>query len=264
MNHKPAKSIKWIIFLIVLNFHSAHLIGQHNQRKLIHVFVALCDNDSQGIVPFPESIGDGTKPNTDLYWGAMYGMRNFFHKKTTNWILLEDLETKNPMILDRILFKHKTLDVYLLADAYNGRNIKECTENFLLSSNGQNPETIFQKEQQLHFGGGADHIAYIGHNGLMDFDVNLNYNPTKDKKEVMILGCYSKSYFKSHIQKANANPVLWTTYLMAPEAYVLHGALNGYVINETGAQIDERAAQAYNTYQKCGIKGARGLFATGF
>ncbi|HZH86351.1 MAG TPA: hypothetical protein VFD77_03475 [Brumimicrobium sp.] len=249
----------WIITLLI--FTSAFSIGQ---SKLIHVFVALCDNDSQGIVPVPKSIGDGTKPNTNLYWGAGYGVRNFLDKKTSDWILVADLESDNPMILDRILFKHKSQDIYLLADAYNGQNIKECTENFLLSSNGQLSESISFKDKQLKFGGGADLLVYIGHNGLMDFNLNPKFKVNKEKKDVIILACYSKSYFKEHIKNANANPALWTTHLMAPEAYVLHAALNGYIINETGPQIDERAAQAYNTYQKCGIKGARGLFTSGF
>ncbi|WP_107038614.1 hypothetical protein [Brumimicrobium mesophilum] len=253
--------MKLILLSISLILFSCSLFSQD---KLIHVFVALCDNDSQGIVPVPKSIGDGTKPNSNLYWGAGYGMRHFFDKKTTDWVLVAELESNNPMILDRILFKHKTKDIYLLAEAYNGWNIRECTENFLLNSNGQKPEKIIYKDQEFEFGGGADLFVYIGHNGLMDFDVNPKFKETKIQKDVMILGCYSKSYFKEHVKNANANPILWTTHLMAPEAYVLHGALNGYVINETGIQIDERAAQAYNTYQKCGIKGAQGLFTSGF
>ena len=51
---------------------------------------------------------------------------------------------------------------------------------------------------------------------------------------------------------------------MAPEAYTLKAAIDGWILNESRKQIDERAAQAYNKYQKCGIKGARNLFATGF
>jgi hypothetical protein len=51
---------------------------------------------------------------------------------------------------------------------------------------------------------------------------------------------------------------------MAPEAYTLKAAIDGWMLNETGAQIDERAAQAYHKYQNCGIRGARNLFTTGF
>ena len=81
---------------------------------------------------------------------------------------------------------------------------------------------------------------------------------------MIILACYSKSYFSPEIRKANADPLLWTTHLMAPEAYTLKAAIDGWIRDESGTQIDERAAQIYNRYQKCGLKGARNLFTTGF
>lgn len=237
-----------------------------SQSKLIHVFVALCDNEHQGIVPVPSSIGDGTKPKTNLYWGAGYGIRNFFDKKADNWTLIADLDSDNEYVLDRILFKHKDYDIYLLADAYEGEYIQDCTEDFLLSTNGQIPDTVKFNDKRFVFGGGADLISYVGHNGLMDFDIYLSYDPInlEDQKDVIILGCYTKPYFKEDIKSANANPILWTTHLMAPEAYTLHSVLEGWIKNETGQQIDERAAQTYNEYQKCGIKGSRNLFTTGF
>ena len=80
----------------------------------------------------------------------------------------------------------------------------------------------------------------------------------------MIFCCYSKEYFTDAVRSAGANPLLWTTGLMSPEAYSLKAALDGWLLNETGQQIRERAAQAYDKYQKCGIKGARGLFTTGW
>jgi len=87
----------------------------------------------------------------------------------------------------------------------------------------------------------------------MDFDVNLEFQKVQSdrKVDVIILACYSKNYFTSHIKKANANPILWATHLMAPEAYTLKAAIDGWLLNETGQQIDERAAQIYNKYQKC-------------
>lgn len=255
--------MRWLVLSAVCILLSTDLICQ---TRLVHVFVALCDNEHQGIVPVPESLGDGTIPNTNLYWGAGYGVRTFFDKKTDDWILIADLKSNKSPVLDRVLFKHKTKDLYLLADAYEGEYIQDCIENFLLSSNGQIPDTIDFKNIELVFGGGADLIAYVGHNGLMDFDVSMSYDLVndKDKKDVIILGCYSKSYFKEDIKNAHANPVLWTTHLMAPEAYTLKSAIDGWIRNETGQQIDERAAQTYNNYQKCGLNGARNLFTSGF
>jgi hypothetical protein len=57
---------------------------------------------------------------------------------------------------------------------------------------------------------------------------------------------------------------LWTTNLMAPEAYTLKSALDGWILGESGEEIRNRAAAAYDKYQKCGISGARKLMATGW
>ena len=51
---------------------------------------------------------------------------------------------------------------------------------------------------------------------------------------------------------------------MAPEAYVLSAALDGWLIHETDEQIRTRAAKAYASYQRIGLRGANGLFATGW
>lgn len=162
------------------------------------------------------------------------------------------------------------MDNNTLAKLTSGRvacreKIKTCTENFLKASNGQNPIQVIYDSLKLEFSGNADLIAYLGHNGLMDFKVNIKYDTTENnKKDVIILACFSKSYFSPEIRKAKANPILWTTHLMAPEAYTLKSAIDGWILNESGAKIGERAAQTYNKYQKCGIKGARNLFTTGF
>ena len=60
------------------------------------------------------------------------------------------------------------------------------------------------------------------------------------------------------------NPLVWTTGLMAPEAYTLHDALTGYVKGEDAEAIRTRAAKAYSKYQKCSEKAARNLLVTGW
>ncbi|MDA9774097.1 hypothetical protein N9B82_03995 [Saprospiraceae bacterium] len=235
------------------------------ETKTIHVYVALCDNDFQGIVPVPKKIGNGKDAQLNLYWGAGYGVKTYFRSKTNDWELVKQLKSSNPFILDRLLFKHATKDVYLLADAYDGEKIKNCIEDFLKASNNQDELKILENNRELCFGGASDLLAYVGHDGLMEFDVKISYKTIIDKqRDVIILACYSRDFFTDEIRKANANPILWTTHLMAPEAYTLKAAIDGWISNETGRQIDERAAQAYHKYQKCGIRGARNLFTTGF
>ena len=233
------------------------------QPKTIHVYVALCDNVNQGIVPVPAKLGNGQQPANNLYWGALYGVKTHFGKQS-EWVSVPVSNSADHEILDRVLYKHTTEEVYLLAEAYDGRAIQGCIEDFLRASNGASPLSIGVGDQTLSFGGGADLVAYVGHNGLMDFSVSLDYQPAKTAKDAMLLACYTQRYFSSDLRQAGANPLLWTTHLMAPEAYTLKAAIDGWLLGEPGEQIEERAAQAYHQYQQCGIRGARGLFTTGY
>ncbi len=232
-------------------------------QKTIHVFVALCDNENQGIVPVPASLGNGEDADNNLYWGAAYGVKTYFNN-SSDWKLVKTVETKSDILMERILFKHKSKDVYLLAEAYRGDRIKKCIEDFSLAANGQGKNKIEYDNLVIGFDGESDLLCYVGHDGLMEFSINPSFKTQNHKKDVMILACYSKEFFSPVMKEANANPLLWTTHLMAPEAYSLKAAIDGWIIDETGDKIEERAAQSYNAYQKCGIKGARNLFATGY
>jgi hypothetical protein len=52
-----------------------------NPFPVIHVFVALCDNVNQGIVPVSAALGNGDNPHTNLYWGAAFGVKTFLQTK---------------------------------------------------------------------------------------------------------------------------------------------------------------------------------------
>lgn len=239
-----------------------------NKSKVIHVLVALCDNENQGIVPVPPAIGNGEDAARNLYWGAMFGVKSFFKKKS-EWQLLTEINRPSDAILERLVFKHKTKNVYMVADAYRGIEIKRTTIDFFASSAGAMNEAIEIKDGdktfKLGINGNADLIAYIGHDGLMDFQLKDSFTKQdEEKRDTIMLACISKSYFAEHLRKSGANPLLWTTGLMAPEAYVLHAAIEGWINNEDGEQVRNRAAAAYHSYQKCGLKAAQRLFATGW
>jgi len=235
-----------------------------NEVKTIHVFTALCDNRYQGIVPVPKAIGNGQNPNTNLYWGCGYGFRTFF-KNSKEWKLLETRKD-SVVILERLVFKHVTKNYYLIADAYDGQYIKQCTKDFLNSSCGNQKDTLQLNGKTLGIGGNASLLAYVGHDGLMDFQLSETYsNADNKKRDVIILACYSKHFFSPHLKAANINPLLWTTNLMCPEAYTLHDALVEYVVNGgSNETVRDKAAAAYAQYQKCSLKAAKGLLVTGW
>jgi len=235
-----------------------------NTSTVIHVFVALCDNKNQGIVPVPSKIGNGQDPLNNLYWGAAYGVKTFF-KKSTDWTIVQSQPNPANSILERSVFKHKNKDVFIVADAYDGAAIKSCTIDFFNSCAGVEKKKITIKDNELGINGNAQLIAYIGHDGLMDFSLNSYPKATDSvKRGAIMLACISKSYFKEGIRASGANPLVWSTGLMSPEAYTLKAAIDGWLNKESGAQIRERAAGAYHQYQKCGMKGARNLFVSGY
>ena len=59
-------------------------------------------------------------------------------------------------------------------------------------------------------------------------------------------------------------PLLWTTGLMAPEAYTLKAAIGAWIGQQDGNTVRMRAAEAYDKYQHCGLHAAQHLFATGW
>lgn len=252
--------MKLLISLICALFFCCALFAQ----KTVHVYVALCDNIYQGIVPVPKAIGNGDDPRNNLYWGCGYGVKTYF-KRHADWDLLETRIGKDSIILERCIFKHKTKDVYLVADAYRGREIKQTINDVVYAGAGYKRDTVRVGDKCLGIGSGASLLAYIGHDGLMEFDLE-DIPKSKDnvEREAIILACISKEYFHKYVVAAKMFPLVWTTGLMAPEAYTLSFALDAWLKGESREVIRNEAANGYNTYQKCGINGAKRLLVSGF
>jgi len=240
--------------------------SQDPTSRTVHVFVALADNQHQGIVPVPARLGNGDDPDHNLYWGSAYGVKTFF-ARSAEWLLMSCSAKPKPEVLQRCVFKHRKTNTYMVADAYRGSEIREAILDFFDAAAGASPETVvaLPSAERLTIGGGSSLVAYVGHDGLMDF--RLPIIPKKKNefhRDAIILACASKQYFAEMLRSGGAYPLLWTTNLMAPEAYILKSALDGWISGEDNEQIRDRAAGAYDKYQKCGVKAARRLFSTGW
>ena len=244
--------------------------AKKNSVTVIHAFVALCDNIHQGIVPVSQTLGNGDDAQRNLYWGAAFGVKTFF-SKSRDWQVIEcgPGPDDGQFVIERCVFKRRDREAFLVADAYRGSEIKRATQTFLQSASGYPGETLSisvdDKAYALQLHGSANLVTYSGHDGLMDFQ--LTTPPKKQDNEergAIILACASKSYFTEVLRRTGARPVLWTTNLMAPEAYILAAAVDGWLRKETDEQIRTRAANAYNQYQHCGQRSANNLFATGW
>ena len=67
--------------------------------------------------------------------------------------------------------------------------------------------------------GSADLVAYVGHDGFMDFTLPSTPQARDTKKrKAIILACISKKYFAKPLERTGAEPIVWTTGLMAPRS----------------------------------------------
>ena len=215
------------------------------ETKTIEVFVALCDNATQGIAPVPEKIGDGDVPAANLYWGCSDGMSALF-KKSPKWKLAKTEREGLEPVLERLTFKHATRDCTLVAHAYRGSRIKDCISDYFAA--------IAKR--------GADLVCFVGHNGLMEFDVAIP-TPADGERAVdaIALCCVSDRFFKAPLHRLGARPVLLTRQLMYPGAFVIHDVTEKWLAGGTRADFRAAAGRAMAKNQKISVRAATGIFS---
>lgn len=238
--------------------------------KVVQVYVALCDNDHQGIVKVPKDLGNGQDPSTNLYWGAMYGVKTFF-RKSYNWKVWPHFEGANKQrgILDVAIFESQGLGpkVYVVAFAYDGRRMKETLRDFLAAAAGENKAiieaTVRGRKFQLPIEGLADMVCFVGHNGLMDVkEGTLGTFKTSrvHPQNAVVLACKSKANFSPILKKLNCNPLITTTEFMAPEAYTLDAIIREWSFGGSPEMVRHEAAKIYAKYQRCTVSAAMNIF----
>ena len=176
--------MRLIALLLVSVFSLAAPSVSRASFRVVHVFVALADNQHQGIIPVPPTLGNGQDPQRNLYWGAAYGVKTYF-KASEDWKLVWSGRGSKNVILERCVFKNTKNDVYLVPDAYEGSQIKLALTDFLSAAAGMAKENVSFKmgleEVSFAVAGDADVIVYVGHDAFMDFQVPPIARTRRDK-----------------------------------------------------------------------------------
>ena len=232
----------------------------------VHILVPLCDNINQGIVPTSKSLGNGLNLKTNLYWGAGYGVKTYFKRKA-DWKLIKDTFYVEQNILERVVFFKKfknNAKVYLIADAYRGDKMKECVDDFLNSLAGINKGSIKIDTNIIGYSANADFLIFNGHNGLMDAYSDIRYTKDKTQRDAAVIACISKEYFLDYFRCSHSYPLVTTTSLLPPEAYVAEAIINAWALMKTNEEIRISAGDAMAKVHKKPQKGMRRMFATGW
>jgi hypothetical protein len=140
------KSVLWRLIMMVLPavFFFAPSGVTRASPRVVHVFVALADNQNQGIVPVPAALGNGSDPARNLYWGAAFGVKTFF-KASQEWQPVWSGHGSKDAILERCVFRNTSKDVFLIADAYEGGQVKLAMTDFLSAAAGITKEKFRQR-----------------------------------------------------------------------------------------------------------------------
>jgi hypothetical protein len=140
--------------------------------------------------------------------------------------------------------QHSSGELTLTADAYRGSKMRECLEAF----------------EEAAASGEWDLVAFLGHNGLMDFTLPEPPAKAKGRTDAIVLCCISGRYFSPRLEKLGCRPILTTEQLMYPGSFILHDALEVWRQGGNPAGIRLAAAKAYAANQKISVKAASGIF----
>jgi hypothetical protein len=238
-----SRALRFIIAIFILR------LSVSAEPVRVHVFIALADNKSQGILPVPPAIGNGDDAAKNLYWGCSEALKPVL-KASGDWKLSKTDANPRAEIIERATFLHRSGKWEVVADVYRGTAIRQCTLDFfaVLASDEPREKTPL--------------VAYIGHDGLMDFELPDTATAKRGPgRDAIVLCCKSQGYFGPHLEKVGAKPILTTTQLMYPGGFILRAAIDGWTLGETPAQIRQRAAVSYAKNQGISVKAAAGVFA---
>jgi hypothetical protein len=239
--------------------------------RVVHVHVALCDNEHQGIVPVGKVLGNGKDPEHNLYWGAGYGVKTFF-ARSSEWSELTVVTQPKAPILRRAAFISKKLatPVIVVADAYDGERIDTALADFLAAAAGKRKLSVVVSKETtftIEAGASSDLVAWVGHDALMDFAVPSPPKLTTGDRHpsgAIVLACMSQKFFTPPLRAAGTDALLTTTNFMAPEAYSLDAAIRSWGAGGSASAVRTAAGKAYAQYQKISDGSGIGLFANGY
>jgi hypothetical protein len=249
---------------------------------VVTVYVALCDNDSQGIIPTRNpKICMGDVPEQNLYWASGGGLKGYLTARRLKRVHYEAHETgklaiegvwKTRMPTGGLLRERGvegSATVYIVGLGYRGDRIHDAMADFLKAVSRDEPETMrLPDETVLEMGGSSHIVGYVGHDYFMDVEdlESLMTNARGDSslpKGVFGLSCASDDYFRPAIQRRNTHILALNTQLTFPSAFTVLGMIRAVAAGENLSGIHRGAALAFAEGQKRSVGAMASVLAYG-
>jgi hypothetical protein len=252
---------------------------------VVTVYVALCDNDSQGIVPVRNrSICDGDRPMENMYWAGENALAGV--AKAGRWKSVRRVEDpEGDVMIEQVWLKRARpgpglralgvegpFDVYVVGRAYRGSRIGRAFADYLRAVHDDAALELEVGEGRLSYGGAGHVVGYVGHDYMMDVmpgseeadDIEAaSRGASPSPKGVFALACAGDSWIRPTISRANVYVLALNVYLAFPNARAIGGVLEGVIAGGDGRAIHLAAARGFAKGQGCGLGWARKALATG-
>lgn len=203
----------------------------------VRVYVALCDNDSQGIVKVKNpAICDGDQPDRNIYWGTRGGLAGFMRSASFR-LKSRELPAAGPIAARAVWHKRIAgTEVEVEGIAYRGRDIRAAMLEFVRAAH--------RAEAGPHV------VAYVGHNYFLDTsDVRvfeearlaLGTTPVG----VLALSCLGDRDIRPYVTRSRSAILLLNTNLTYPGAWSIGGLIDGLVRRMSPRALRDSAARAF-------------------
>ncbi|MBN2341102.1 MAG: hypothetical protein JXX29_04085 [Deltaproteobacteria bacterium] len=250
------------------------------------VYVALCDNDSQGIIPVNNrSICNGDDPDKNMYWKGNgihgyltgHGWKRVYHATQPDGVILVESVYKKRFFAAKSLRQQgvpKQYTAYVVAKAYRGSRIHDAMKDYISAVHTDTGQSIELKTGiTIHAGGKSHVVGYIGHDYFMDvFEGQSKYNdlisPIRSGNSTLAKGafafaCVSNEFVRPAVSRPNVYIFAMNNFLTYPSAWTLGGIMEGIAKGGDGATIYKSAASSFAKGQKCGLRWAKKAFSFG-
>jgi len=245
------------------------------------IYVALCDNDSQGIVKVRNRrICRGDDPDRNLYWAAAGGLAATLRAARWQRVLLERFDTGelavkavwrkrlSPSGMLRSRGVTETFDAYILGLGYRGAEIRKAMVGYLEAVNGDRTLQVCADGAQL-VGGGASHlVGYIGHDYFYDVDDPqplwaLREGVSTLQKGTFALSCTGHRLIRPAIRRLNAHILMLNRSLGFPGAWTAEALVTGIAAGRPARALYRSAASAFAAGRGVSLGVALAAFAYG-
>jgi hypothetical protein len=229
---------------------------------VVQVHVPLCDNDV--LACGNERLGDGDRPEKNLYWATSEGVLGWLGRRAGGWEQVMDADGSaigEPQVLDLRVWRRelptpvawqragapKRYPLYLVTQAWRGERIARAFERYADDLHGATHQTLRLPDGTvLATGGDAQIVAWVGHNHLMDvagFDwAGARARGDQRARGSIAIACHTAVYLQDVVPGA---PLLLTRDYLYANAAALEGTVLAFATGGDYAAIRRGAAATY-------------------